>query len=345
MSDAAAALPRSASVQHYIRAAIAPSTRSTYATAQQNYRDYCKGRRWDPQAAVTEERAEEWLAALADSGRHAASTIRTYKAALSTLHEETSSSPNPVATERVKRLMAGIENDKAAREAARRRLKPKSDGVTMNMVRRMAETQQAGTEKEIMMIGAAALAAAGGFRPGEVFNSTSARRALTTEQVQFFARAGDAKPIADVHRQEPGFVPDHCTVELYISKTNQRGAREEVHIAAPAAVRAIWAWRQKRYRDEENAARGDEFFRRAGYKPLALSALLGYLRCKLRQLDFGELHLTGKCFRIGAASTLAAAGVETADLRDLGRWRTNMWRTYADGPARKARALIANRLM
>ena len=93
MREAAA---RSASVNSYIREAIAPSTRRTYSQAVENYRTYCEESGWLPDDPVTESRAEEWLAALADGGRLMVSTSRTDKAALGTWHEERSTLPNPL---------------------------------------------------------------------------------------------------------------------------------------------------------------------------------------------------------------------------------------------------------
>jgi hypothetical protein len=139
---------------------------------------------------------------------------------------------------------------------------------------------------------------------------------------------------------------DHCIVELHVSKTNQRGAQESIHIASPVAVRALWARRLRRHSAAEDAQYGEELFRRPGYKPARINPLLSFTRLALTELGYGWLHITGKCFR-GGTSTLAALGAaeSDADLRNLGRWRTAMWRTYVDDPAHKARALQSSRRM
>jgi hypothetical protein len=328
-------------VQYYLGAAISSSTRRTYDSAIANWQEYCSSRGWCPADPVTSLHAEEWLAALADRGRHKASTIRTYKAALSTWHEENSTAANPLQSSRITRLITGIEAANAEREATARRAKPKSAGVTMEMVRLLAARYERGTAHEMMMVAAAALATAAALRPSELLGSRTARRALVVNQLRFFD--SNSRPLS--HLTARAVLPDHCTVTLRVSKTNQRQNDEPVHISTPAAVRAIWSWRLRRHADADNERLGEELFRLPDRRPLRMPALLGFTTYALRQLGQGDLHLTGKCFRIGGASTLTALGANEADLRGLGRWHTNMWTTYADPEAKKLRDIKVRRRM
>jgi hypothetical protein len=341
MREAAA---RSQSVAAYMREAIAPSTRRTYDPAIANYRDYCESRGWRPDDPITEFTAEEWLASLADGGKLMFSTIRTYKAALSTWHEERSTLPNPLHSARVSRLLTGIENSKAAREAERRRDRPKTDGFDMSMLREVIKHYRDGTDKEVLFVGAAALLTAGAMRPGEVLGSQTAPP-LLAEQISFFVKATDRSPIHQFSSLPDGAAPDHCIVSLRGSKTNRRQRREEIVIASPDAVRAIWAWRLRRHADSENELHGPELFKLPGRKPLRTANLIAFVSLGLRACGLGEFHLSGKCFRIGGTSTLAAAGADPADLRRLGRWRTNQWETYADPKSHQIRAREVNRRM
>jgi hypothetical protein len=59
----------------------------------------------------------------------------------------------------------------------------------------------------------------------------------------------------------------------------------------------------------------------------------------------GEVRFTGKCFRRGGVSTLAAQGIDAETLATLG-WAANspMWKIYANDPAvqlHRARAVAA----
>lgn len=334
---------QSRSVQHYLVHAIAPETRHTYRTAVDHWRSYSESRGWCPDDPVTSLRAEEWLAGLADGGRHKASTIRTYKAALSTYHEERSTAPNPLKSDRISRLLAGIKNSLADNAALTQHkpAKPKTPGVTMAMVRLLEAQFNRGSTREVMMLGAIALATAAALRPNELLGTPRLRRALATNQLCFFDSLD--QPLS--HIDHGGVVPDHCTVTLRISKTNQGGKDEEIQIAAPVAVRAIWAWRLIRHPDSENGRHGAELFRMRSAESLKMSALLGFTRQSLRDIGQGDLPLTGKCFRIGGTSTLAERGASDADLRKLGRWRTSMWTAYADPASQKKRDLSVRRAM
>lgn len=337
---------RSASVAGYLRMGIAPATRRTYTPAVEHYRQYCESRDWDPEGPITSFTAEEWLAALADGGRLMFSTICTYKAALSTHHEERSTAPNPFSSGRISRLLTGIEADKAPREATARRAKPKSDGFTLGMLKPIIAHYHTPSAKEVLFLGAAALLLAGGARPGEVLPAAN-RPQLLAEQLLFFAKAGDRSPITNPADLPSGSYPDHCILSLRGSKTNRQQRVEDQPIAQPDAVRALWRWRLRRHADSRNAELGAELFKLPGQGPLRIANLLAFLSLSLRATGQGDPHLTGKCFRIGATSQLAAAGAGVGDLRALGRWSqtSQVWQTYADPRSRQVRAREVNRRM
>jgi hypothetical protein len=84
-------------------------------------------------------------------------------------------------------------------------------------------------------------------------------------------------------------------------------------------------------------------------KELTMHVLIGHLRRKLASIGFGDLFVTGKCFRKGAASTLSALGTDAADIAIAGGWAvgSNVWQThYANMPeVRRARAVRVNEQM
>lgn len=329
----------SASVKAYLHAAIRPSTRTTYQTAMANYEKYAESMSWEPGAPITERRTEEWLAALADGGQLMTSTIRTYKAALSTHHEETSTLPNPVSSERISRLVAGIENSRTEREAKRRREKPKCEGFTPEMFRAIEIRYRQGSDKELMMIGAAALLTHTGSRPSEVLGNRTIRP-LLAEQVRFFAQPSAREPMPPT---EAAGEPDHCTVELRGSKTNQQQRSQAKYVSAACGVRALWRWWRKRESSGGSTIHGPELFKLKGRRPLTTTNLVGFITRAAAEAGLGDLSLGGKSFRIGSTSALAAAGTDAADLRGLGGWQTNMWRTYADAESKRQRAILIGR--
>ena len=341
----------SRSVQYYLEQSVAASTQSSYDTGVRSYQQYCEQRAWCPDDLVTTAKAEEWIAALADHNRVAASTIRVYRSALSTWHEQrtaATSHPNPVQHPRISRIIAGIERAQAPAAAARIAAQPKTEGVTVAMIEQLASyIKHADTsDRARMMLAAAALATCAALRPSELLGSAQhPTRAITLDQLVFYRDAEGRQriPASCCYAEQYGAtVPDHAQLTLHISKSNQRGAPQCCQVAAPTAVAALWEWCHRRGSDRTHGA---QLFRLPGYKPLAHTKLVRFVQAILRALGHTSLRLTGKCFRVGAASTLSRSGADAADIAVLGRWAPNssVWRRYADPASNAERAREVNR--
>lgn len=292
---------------------------------------------------ITELLAEEWLSALADQGRISAATIKTYKAGMSTYHTEHSTLPNPFQSARVHRIITGIENSKAAREAERRRQKPKSDGFTKQHLSMISERVMHGTQQEIMMAAAAALMYGAALRPNEALGNRT-KEPLRSAQLHFFAErastaAMEIPPSSSTHDRT---TPHHIIIELHGSKTNQLHREENLVIVEPLAVQMVWRW--CRIRKERPSSTGPDpfLFTLPHRKKNRLSgrSLLSFLAHVASEHSLHP-HWTPKCFRIGATSDFHASGANPAGLRYLGRWRTDIWQTYADQRSHIERAIAA----
>ena len=88
---------------------------------------------------------------------------------------------------------------------------------------------------------------------------------------------------------------------------------------------------------------GAELFKLKDRRPLSVSNLIGFITRAAADAGLGDLSLGGKSFRIGSTSALAATGADSADLRGLGGWTTNMWKTYADPESKRQRAILVGR--
>lgn len=287
--------------------------------------------------------AEEWIAALADSGRITAATIRTYKAGMSTHHTETSTLPNPFQTARMLRLITGVENAKAPREAARRRLKPKSEGFTKQHLSMVSERVMQGTQKEIMMAAAAAFMYGAALRPNEALGNRT-KEPIRSDQLHFFAERGSKTPMAipSSSSTAASSIPHHIIVSLHGSKTNQLHREENLVILEPLAVQMVWRWYRVRQERAIATARPCQFLFSLPATDHRLSGrtLLDFLRIVAGESALHP-HWTPKCFRIGATSDFHASGADPAGLRYLGRWRTNIWQTYADSRSHVERAIAS----
>ena len=69
--------------------------------------------------------------------------------------------------------------------------------------------------------------------------------------------------------------------------------------------------------------------------PLSRQRLVSYLRESLSFLDFNCELYSGHSFRIGAATTAAATGLEDSVIRSLGRWRSDAYQRYIRRDARE----------
>ena len=332
--------------------AIAVGTQKSYATGVRHFEQYCASRGWDA-TAVTSARAAEWLAHMADSDRVSTNTISVYRSALSshymTTQALTSTAPNPWLHDGIGVMLRGVKRVKAPAEARARDAQPDTPVVDMDMVRTISAVTSHDSEADMMMLAAVALAVAGGLRPSELLGGPKPHlcdRALHVDQLVFFADDTGNHRISDAECAAPDYariVPYHCVVTLRVSKTDQHHRGVSKQIAAPIAVRALWAWRHMRSRSADSDAR---LFMLDGVA-LSMDVLVAYTQRVLRANGHRELTLKAKCFRRGLASTLAAQGVPAADISVGGHWSTKgtMWKTYANTAARDKRARAVNRAM
>jgi len=278
---------------------------------------------------------------MAEAGGRTANTIAQYKSALHTHFASQQSfadlSLNPLSHPKLQRLLTGISNAKAATEQAARMARPTCQPLTFDIVRTLRAVHSDSDPREAMMYAAIALATAAALRPSELLGSHRyPQRALRVDQLTFYSEAN--QPV------QPTSTAAYCTVRLEISKTNQ-GMRNEERVASAAeAVQALSHWILI------SGARGrDTLFQQAGEGPITISVLVGHLRRKLTAIGRGDMRVTGKCFRKGGTSTLAALGVPAADIVNAGGWAagSTVWREhYANFPdVRRARAVQVNAQM
>ena len=85
------------------------------------------------------------------------------------------------------------------------------------------------------------------------------------------------------------------------------------------------------------------FFRFVSGVPLTREALVRHLRSALSQFDLDTSQYSGHSFRIGAATTAAAVGLEDSLIKTLGRWQSSAYQLYVRLP-RERLASVSKRL-
>jgi hypothetical protein len=345
----------SASVQHYLRQAVAPSTRDSYETGVNRWRAFCEFRHWNPEGQITTQRLEEWLAAMGDEGRISVATIRVYKTGLAAYYRErcpaaASVGPTPFVHPRLEDILSGIEREQATkRRLLDRQPGPtKTEGVTFDMVLALINSlpdHEGSGALYPMNVAASAMAVGTALRPSELLGSRKLPdRVIRRGQLSFFASASDRAPLASGAASQP----HHCVLSLHINKTNQTCLPKPRAIGVPPFVATLWTWynRQARLFQEQGVplSGSTELFK----LPLRTQSLLSFLQRHLSSLGYTfSAKLTGKAFRIGGTSTLAAAGAPSQDIRALGGWSqsSQVWRTYASVDSHKQRALLTQQQM
>jgi hypothetical protein len=302
-----------------MRGAVASSTRSTYDSAIRSFKRWRADRTALVDAPATAQEVISWLAALADGGlRH--STLNVYKSALHTRHQEEShpdgDQRNPLDSVHIKRVLAGIANS----QVTQRRSKPLSAPLFFSTLSKLSFSPN--KPRDVMLLAAASLGVTATMRPSEIFgNKHNPERALTLDQLQFFENTR-------TRVFPPHGNPTHIAVHLRQTKTHPQGATK--YVSAPDAIASVWRW----ISDHRRLARpSDLIFTHSG-RQLTTNALVRDLERRHIAAGFGQVYLTGKCFRRGGASTLAAQGIDAADIASLG-WAPNspMWQVYANDPA------------
>lgn len=327
--------------------ALAPTTQRTYTTAVRSYKDYCRGRGWREDEPITDRRLADWLAALADGGQQSFNTLHVYKAAMRNRFViETGAGrpgPNPADSEYLKLVMQGIGRDKAAHEQAKRAAGIKSDPATPAVVLRLAARHPGSQPELCMKYAAMCLGACAGLRPNELLGAPQNRaRAIQRAQLTFFDAAGRACPPAAPPGALPGAAtgaPVSVSVFLPVSKTDQGRRGTTRPIAAPFAVKALVRWCA--IWDQQPAADG-LLFQHAGQR-LRTQQLLAHLTAECTAIGMTGFRFTGKCFRRGLASSMAAAGEQPEAIKTAGGWRSGAWTKYVTTAAAQQAAIAASR--
>lgn len=185
--------------------------------------------------------------------------------------------------------MARIEHDRAQLDADRGARHPKTAAMTITLMQRLEEHYLgSGKDEHTMLIAAAYLALAGGFRPSEVLGSTRAkRRRLRLSQLEF------TKEI-EANEQHDS-TPAHYVDTLYVSKTKRTSSTRIISWAPAVAAAALTNWialRAERHNDSRI------LFKLSCYSPLTSKTLITRINTALLSAQAINTPLTAKAFRV-----------------------------------------------
>ena len=313
-------------VQQYYADALAPTTRRVYSTAQSRYLEFCRVYHISP-FPLTQESLSRFVAVLASQALTHRS-IKVYLSAVRHLHiTRCGSDPRLCNMVGLQYVLQGIKRSQAAEGLSSRPRLPITAAI-LRTLRRSWESQ--GPTFDRRMLWAAACTCFFGFlRSGE---ATVPSRSAYDPAIHL-----SVSDIAvDSHR-----APTSIALRIKCSKTDpfRTGitiylGRAEGDICPVAALLSYLA---------ERGLEPGPLFQFHDTRPLTRQSFVAEIRSALTLAGMNPSLYSGHSFRIGAATSAAAAGIEDSIIKTLGRWSSNAYQTYVKLP-REELASIAARL-
>ena len=311
------------SVQHYFQNGLAPSTQKTYKAAIKRFHNFCARYNVLQPFPLSEQLLCSFAAYLADEGL-APQTGKSYLSALRSMQislglpDPRDQSSLPI----LKRVQAGISRARV--------LKGSPPRIRLPITVRLLEGIQHSLTTSIMpdrvvLWAVAASAFFGFFCLGELLLDSPSHFNPATSLAW-----GDVA--ADSHTN-----PTMIQFHLKVSKCDQFGTGANIVIgrvdSSLCPVAAILNY---------IVTRGDSagpFFVDTSHKPLTKQKFVAQIRSILNSLGVQQDQYAGHSFRIGAATTAAAVGVEDSTIQTLGRWHSAAFLQYIRTPKEHLAAL------
>ena len=306
--------------QEYLKHGIAGNTQKVYTVAQHLYLDFCSRLNFKSMPA-SEMMLILFVTELAQTRAH--STIRTYLSRVRHLHIlhgfQSPTSDNP----RLDLVLKGIQ-----------RIKPRQTQPHFPITPAILTRLQVGLEKldlsafDRKMLWAACLLAFFAFLRCSEFTIPS----LQSYKVSRHLSLGDIS--IDSHDN-----PTIMSVRIKSSKTDQFGkgvslflGRGQGHLCPLTAILQYLAIRSNK---------PGPMFVFQNEKPLVKQSFITHIRQALANEGIDTRYYKGHSFRIGAATTAAAAGLNDSLIKTLGRWSSSAYQLYIKTPPTELSAVAA----
>ena len=306
-----------ATVHYFYEHGVAQSTRQTYKSALSKFSEFCSLFGIVSPFPVSESILCYFTSHLAQQNL-SSQTIKTYLAGIR--HTQISLGlPEPQAFSslpRLKLVQAGVERTQAERSRKSRVRLP----ITPAILQKIHDqwSPRAHESDFIMLWAAAILCFFGFFRAGEITIPT--RSSFNPHKHLCWQDVAIDNPLD----------PKMLKVVLKYSKTDQMGRGAEVFIGKTGGtlcpVAGILSYMVVRGNHE------GQFFMFQDGQPLTKDKFVKHVRLALQAAGLPYSNFAGHSFRIGAATTAAAAGVEDSTIRTLGRWSSDAFHAYIRMP-------------
>ena len=310
-------------VQHYLKCSLAPSTIRTYNSGKNRYVKFCVERETAP-LPLTEKNLCEYVAYLAQ-GDVKRQSIKCYLSAAR--HLQVMSGQGDPFREKMPLLeyvLRGIKSEQAKKSPTSQRVRLP---ITPEVLLRMRHVWERNSrEPDNIMLWAACTTCFFGFlRSGEITvpsqHEFDPGAHLCAGDVTLDSRS--APQIAQLNIKASKTDPFRHGVSIFLGKTGNRLCP----VTALAAYLAI---------------RGNQpgpFFQFRDGRPLSRERFVVKVREALTEAGLEASKFAGHSFRIGAATTAAARGVEDSLIKTLGRWESSAYLLYVRIPRERLAGL------
>ena len=298
-------------MEHYFQSALAPSSQRTYSSAQQRYLGFCTAAGLAPLPA-TERQLCQFASFLA-SGNLTHSTIKGYLSAVCHLHIASGlSDPGIPNMPNLEGVLKGIKAMQArAHSSARTRLP-----ITPPIIRRIGEVweTQGPSQDHVMLWAAVTLCFFGFLRSGEVTVPSDAAFDPTAHltfddiKVDSITNPTSLKICFKASKTDPF----RRGVDIVVGRTNDK----------LCPVTAVLAYLVTRGNDP------GFLFKFQDGRHLTKSRFVEAVRQALGRAGFDPMAYAGHSFRIGAATTANARGINDSTIQMLGRWSSSAYLGY-----------------
>lgn len=303
-------------VQFYLTKGLAPSTQRTYRSGQERFLKFCEQHNFTP-LPINQSMLCSYVACLADQGlKHC--TIKVYLSAIRNL-QITYGLDDPfagVAMPQLDLVMRGIKRSEAEKGVTKRERLPISPLILGQLKEVWAPS---GDTHDMKMIWAACTLAFFAFlRAGEMTVPNNETFDSSVHLSIADIAVDDAKnpSVLQISIKQSKTDPFRRGVDLYVGRTG----------SDLCAVSAMLSYLSVR------GMTPGPLFRFADGRTLSRQLFVEAVRDGLQKAGIDQSKYCGHSFRIGAATTAAARGIEDSLIKTLGRWESLAYLQYVKLP-------------
>jgi hypothetical protein len=307
---------------------LARSTWSTYGTAERMLAKCAKDKGRKLELPLSQDDLLEFIGWLISERNVKVGTINSYLSGIRQMHILKGMEPPTIRTSIVKFLLQGkknLDNIKARTEKTVKRLP-----MTMNVMRLLKEEiirWEVDIDQKLLFWAVATMAFHGAFRIHELLCKIESQF-----DPDFALLARDVK-IKEVEGGKVLEVKLKCPKESKTDKAVVIDIFESGGSLCPIKAFTRWANRNK-------TDAGLPLFRDKTGVPLTGAKVNSWLKELLsKHVDYGKGKFTGHSFRIGLATTLGSLGFSNDDIKEAGRWSSNVYEVYMKLPRRRRLAV------